>query len=87
VVPTREIYWNISGEELVYLFAFVAVALLVYGIHRRVRLWRLGGSEGRLDRPFERLRGLLIEVFGQRRPLRDPYAGIAHLFIFYGFLA
>ena len=89
--PTREIYWNIAGEALIYLFALIAVGLLAYGIFRRVRLWRLGlrldGEEARLDRLAERLGGLLLEVFGHRRLLREPYAGVAHLLIFYGFLA
>jgi Fe-S oxidoreductase/nitrate reductase gamma subunit len=87
MVPEREIYWNIPAGSLVYLFALIAAGFLAYGIYRRVRLWRLGGGEARLDRVAERLAGVLIEVFGQRRPLRDPYPGIAHLFIFYGFLA
>jgi len=30
--PTREIYWNIVGGALLYLFALVAVGLLAYGI-------------------------------------------------------
>ena len=85
--PTREIYWNISGGTLLYVFLLAALGLLAYGIYRRVRLWGLGGEVQRLDRLGERLRGLLVEVFGQRRPLRDPYPGIAHLLIFYGFLA
>jgi len=88
--PTREIYWNISGETLIYVFLAAALGGLAYGIHRRVRLWRLGGPGGeaqRLDRRGLRLRGLLVEVFGQRRPLRDPYPGVAHLLVFYGFLA
>jgi Fe-S oxidoreductase/nitrate reductase gamma subunit len=85
--PTREIYWNITGEALIYLFALLAVGALAYGIFRRVRLWRLGGAEARLDRLPERLRGLLLEVFGHARQLREPYPGLAHLFIFYGFLA
>jgi Fe-S oxidoreductase/nitrate reductase gamma subunit len=84
---TREIYWNITSGTLIYLFALVAVGFLIYGVHRRLRLWRLGGAEARFDRLTERLAGLLIEVFGHRRQLRDPTAGIAHLFIFYGFLA
>jgi Fe-S oxidoreductase/nitrate reductase gamma subunit len=84
---TREIYWNITGGPLIYLFAAVAVGILIYGIHRRLRLWRLGGAEARGDRLPERLRGLLAEIFGHRRQLRDPTSGIAHLFIFYGFLA
>ena len=86
-MPTREIYWNISGEALIYLFLLIAMGFLAYGIYRRVRLWRLGGREARFDRLGERLWGLLLEVFGHRRQLRDPYPGIAHLFIFYGFLA
>jgi hypothetical protein len=87
--PTREIYWNISGGTLLYLFLLVALGFLAYGIYRRVRLWRLGGPPGeadRFDRLGERVQGLLVEVFGQRRPLRDAYPGIAHLLLFYGFL-
>jgi Fe-S oxidoreductase/nitrate reductase gamma subunit len=87
MVPTREIYWNIVGGALIYALALVAVGFLAAGIYRRVRLWRLGRGEARLDRVPERLRGLLVEVFGHRRPLRDPYPGVAHLLIFYGFLA
>jgi Fe-S oxidoreductase/nitrate reductase gamma subunit len=86
-VPTREIYWNISEGSLIYLLALVAVGFLVYGTRARLRLWRLGGDEARFDRLPERLSGLLIEIFGQRRQLRDPVPGIAHLLIFYGFLA
>jgi Fe-S oxidoreductase/nitrate reductase gamma subunit len=85
--PTREIYWNISGQTLLYVLLLAALGFLAHGIYRRVRLWRLGGEVQRLDRPGERLLGLLVEVFGQRRPLRDPYPGIAHLLIFYGFIA
>jgi Fe-S oxidoreductase/nitrate reductase gamma subunit len=85
--PTREIYWNITSGALIYGFALVAVGFLIYGVHRRLRLWRLGGGEARHDRLPERLGGLLIEIFGHRRQLRDAFPGVAHLFIFYGFLA
>jgi len=85
--PTREIYWNITYGGLIYLFAAIAVGILVYGVYQRLRLWRLGGSDARFDRIPERIRGLLIEIFGHRRQLRDPIPGLAHLFIFYGFLA
>jgi Fe-S oxidoreductase/nitrate reductase gamma subunit len=87
MVPTREIYWNIVGGTWIYAFAVVAVGLVAYGIYRRTRLWRLGTAARRGDRPGRRLAGLLAEVFGHRRLLRDRYAGIAHLFIFYGFFA
>lgn len=85
--PTREIYWNITYGALIYAFAAAAVAVLVWGVLQRWRLWQLGGGEARFDRIPERLRGLLIEIFGHRRQLRDPIPGLAHLFIFYGFLA
>ncbi len=85
--PTREIYWNISGGTLLYVFLLAALGSLAYGIYQRVRLWGLGAEVQRLDRQGLRLRGLLVEVFGQRRPLRDRYPGIAHLLLFYGFLA
>ncbi|MEE9279241.1 MAG: (Fe-S)-binding protein [Myxococcota bacterium] len=85
--PTREIFWNVDGEALIYPLALLALGVLGYGIWRRVRLWGVGLPEARFDRPGERLAGLLAEVFGQRRLLRSPYSGIAHLLIFYGFLA
>jgi Fe-S oxidoreductase/nitrate reductase gamma subunit len=87
LTPTREIFWNVVDGGAIYLFALAAAALLGYGIYRRVRLWRLGEREVRLDRIGERLRGVALEVFAHRRPLREPYPGIAHLLIFYGFLA
>lgn len=86
-MPTREIYWNIVGGALIYLFAVAAGAFLVWTVWSRIRLWRLGGPEIRTDRLRERLRGLATEVFGHRRLLRDRVTGIAHLLVFYGFLA
>lgn len=84
---TREIYWNIVGGKLIYLLFAAALAVLVRGVYRRYLLWKLGGGEERFDRIPERLKGLLIEVFGQSRQLRRLYPGLMHTFIFYGFLA
>ena len=84
--PTREIFWNIVFGPAIYGLAIIAVGLLLRGAWRRIGLWRLGAPEDRSDRLGERFRGLLIEVFGQRRHLRDPFPGVAHLLIFYGFL-
>jgi Fe-S oxidoreductase/nitrate reductase gamma subunit len=84
---TREIYWNIVGGGLIYAFAAVAAGLLAWGIWRRVRLWRLGGPALRTDRIGARIARLVAEVFGQRRALRDPVPGVAHLLVFYGFIA
>ncbi len=83
--PTREIYWNIAFGELIYLLAVIAVGAMGWGIWQRVQLWRLGGGEARFDRIPERLWGLVAEVFGHKRMLRESYPGLMHLFIFYGF--
>jgi Fe-S oxidoreductase/nitrate reductase gamma subunit len=85
--PTRQIYWNIAGHTLIYGFLFVAASILGYRIYQRVKLWRLGSGELRIDRIPERIRFALGEVFSQRRQLREPFMGVAHLFIFYGFMA
>ena len=83
--PTRQIYWNIVDGGWIYLFFAISAAVFVYTIQRRVRLWRLAGAADRFDRLGERFRGLVVEVFGQRRLFRDLYAGISHALIFYGF--
>lgn len=85
MVPTREIFWNIVDGWWIYPFATVAMAVFAWGIVRRLRLWRLGGPAARLDRPWQRIRGVFAEVFGQKRQLRQGYAGVAHALIFYGF--
>ncbi len=85
--PTRQIYWNIAGHALVYGFLIAALVVVAVTIHRRVRVWRLGTEESRTDRIGERLRFTLTEIFLQRRQLREPFMGLAHLLIFYGFLA
>jgi Fe-S oxidoreductase/nitrate reductase gamma subunit len=85
--PTREIYWNVVGGGLLYVLALVAVAFFAWGVFRRVRLWRLGAPEARLDRIWERTAGLLMEVVGHRRHRRRSFPAVIHLLIFYGFLA
>ncbi|MFT5442716.1 MAG: nitrate reductase gamma subunit, partial [Myxococcota bacterium] len=85
--PTRQIYWNIAGHALIYGFLILALAAVGYTIYQRTRLWKLGTEEQRLDRIGERIRFALAEIFLHRRQLREPFMGVAHLFIFYGFLA
>ena len=87
MLPTREIYWNIIAGPIIYLMALIAAVFLGYGIWRRVQLWRLGRPENRLDRIPHRIWGLVSEVLGHRKQLRDIYPGLMHLFIFYGFFA
>jgi Fe-S oxidoreductase/nitrate reductase gamma subunit len=84
----RQVFWNAETFEP-FLFFFTAIALLifVYGIHRRWRLWvALGKPETPLDRLPERMKALLINGLLQVKTFREPYPGIMHGLIFFGFL-
>src|SRR5256886_15994039 len=49
---------------------------------------RLGRDEARIDHPWRRVRDELVVYLGQRKLLKRPYyiRGLAHAFIFWGFL-
>jgi len=55
---------------------------------RLYRFLRLGRPEARLDHPWRRIRDELVIYLGQRKLLKRPYyvRGLAHAFIFWGFL-
>ncbi len=83
-VPTREIYWNISGIVWMYVLAVVAIAIFVYGFYRRYRLWKVGQPEVRWDNVGIRLRLVLKYAVGQARVIRKAYPGVMHVLIFAG---
>jgi len=90
-VPTRVIGWNVSEVAYAVMYVLVAVQALVlaYAFTRRYRAWRQGKPYGPIDRVGERLRQSLSVAFLHRRLIRPGYvyAGVMHLFIFYGFVA
>ncbi len=73
-----------------YPLIVVPVAVAVFAFWRRARLhWavvRSGRPLDRSDRPPERIKGVLVHVFGQPRMLRDPGPGLMHLAIFWAFV-
>ena len=85
---TREIFWNVGSwvRWPVYGLGFIVVLILVYGLTRRIRLWRTGRPEYRLDNVLKRIGSLLSFGLFHRRILKDPYPGISHLLIFWGFI-
>src|SRR5215208_4379034 len=89
-MPTRQIAWNVSEFALAVMYALVAVQalLLFYSGTRRYRAWRRGRPSGPILKVGFRLRTALGVVFVHRRLLRPGYvyAGLMHLFIFYGFV-
>ncbi len=84
--PTREVLWNISHVEVLYLLFALALAVAAYGVWRRVQTWRQGLPVDRFDRPKERLQLLLKHALGQQRTLRERHARIFHACIFFGFI-
>src|SRR5579859_5037309 len=89
-MPTRPIGWNVSEIAFALMYALVAVQALAlgYGFSRRYVAWRSGKPFGPIDGVGRRLRQALSVVFLHRRLIRRGYvyAGVMHLFIFYGFV-
>ncbi|MEK6562071.1 MAG: (Fe-S)-binding protein, partial [Candidatus Binatota bacterium] len=85
MIPTREIYWNISAVWVMYVLLIPTLLIFAYGIYRRFRLWQLGRPEQRCDLVFQRIKGLAVYAFGHARILTHRYAGLFHILIFSGF--
>lgn len=85
-MPTREIYWNISGTFVMYLLLLPTVAVFAYGLWRRVRLWRIGKPDGRLDQIPRRLGLLFRHAVMQARLAQNPLAGFFHILFSWGFV-
>ena len=76
-----------NTNSLVLLVLLVlAVGAFGYNALRLYQLLRLGRSHGRFDRIGDRFKSFLVHVLGQKRVLEEPYSGILHLFIFWGFI-
>jgi Fe-S oxidoreductase/nitrate reductase gamma subunit len=84
--PTREIYGNIVGGEVVYLFMIVSFGLLGWALYQRFRLWQQGRPENRFDRLGERLKAMLIHGLGQQKTLREGTPGLLHFLMYAGFI-
>jgi Fe-S oxidoreductase/nitrate reductase gamma subunit len=73
-----------------YLASAIAAAFLAFSIYRRYKLWRMGKPDDRSKNIGERIRVFIrtsiVDVLAHRRFLRDPYAGVMHLVIFWGFV-
>lgn len=86
---TREIWWNVPAwlTGALYLGSAVTLGYSVALGWRHLRSWLRGrDAGGRLDLKAA-LPDLWSEVFGHRKLFRDRRAAVAHLLVFYGFLA
>lgn len=65
----------------------VALALFSRSVKQLIATLRsVGKPVDRFDHPWERVRNVLRVALGQSKLLREPFAGILHLLIFWGFL-
>jgi Fe-S oxidoreductase len=62
-----------------------ANGFFLFTVYKLYQIMRLGQSEDRFNRIFERIKGVVTFVLGQQRVLREP-AGWGHFFIFWGFV-
>ena len=77
----------------VYLLAITFFATATFILYRNaIRLILLGQKSDLLDNKLQRFLGIMKPVFGQSKvlqsfSLKTDIAGLAHLFIFWGFLS
>lgn len=94
--PIRETFINIPewAEVALYLGSVVSVAMLAWGLWRRMRLWQIGRQTLRdmLMQDWlktnvpQGIKQILVYVFGQKRLVRKAYAGTMHVGLFWGFV-
>jgi len=71
------------------LFLIVLVAALgffSYNAQRLARYLTTGHDERRTDHPWTRLRNVVVIGIGQAKILREPFAGMLHASVFWGFV-
>jgi Fe-S oxidoreductase/nitrate reductase gamma subunit len=89
MTPFRVNLWDLPVwvYPIHWTVVIICGALVVYGLWRHVRLWRMGRPTMRTDQVGKRIGGLLLYGLGQRRVLSQAYPGLMHGLIFYGFVA
>jgi Fe-S oxidoreductase/nitrate reductase gamma subunit len=87
--PYRVNLWDLPEWMYPIHWTIVVIcgALVVYGLWRRIRLWRMGRAAVRTDQVGRRIGGLLLFGLGQRRVLSQAYPGMMHALLIYGFIA
>jgi Fe-S oxidoreductase/nitrate reductase gamma subunit len=86
-VLTREIFGNVPRGARIgfYILAVVAIAIWLYGVFRRVRLWKQGLHKGRRVSLSAAFRRLFRDVLLQQRIWGRGAASLAHVLLFSGF--
>lgn len=77
---------SLTEMIFVWIIFISAISLFAGTAEKRIGALIQGAKTQPFDRPFKRIKGVLEFAFLQKRLLRDSYAGIYHLFIFWGFI-
>ncbi|NOZ60215.1 MAG: iron-sulfur-binding reductase, partial [Calditrichaeota bacterium] len=86
MLPSREVFWNISFHNLLYPLALIAIVLFIYGFYRRAKLWAAGQPHEITGSAGQRLKLLLTYGIAQGRVLKEIYPGLMHLLMYLGFV-
>jgi Fe-S oxidoreductase/nitrate reductase gamma subunit len=88
-MPIRETFWNIPqwAEIAQYILGLLTIIVFAYGVLHRVRRWRQGQPEKRLDHIWTRVWSVFTQAILQLRTAQEAYAGVMHLTIFWGMFA
>lgn len=79
--------WLLWVNWIAFLFVTVyAISLFVYVVKTRVQYIKLGKKVEFDKRMKERLQKIWINVFGQKKLLKDKKSGAIHVMFFYGFI-
>ena len=85
----RQVFWNAEYfEPVLFLFTAIALAIMAYGFYRRWRMWKALGkpeTEDRFANRNERLKYLFRNAILQMNTFKEPYPGVMHGLIFFGF--
>ena len=77
----RELFFNIDNFWALYLLLPFVISIIIYGLVRRSRVWRLGKPQFSFDHLPTRILRVLRGGAGTERVLRDGYSGVMHICI------
>src|SRR5215211_5766385 len=76
-----------TSGNVVFLFVLVAaLGFFSFNAQLLVRYLRVAHDEDRGNDPWTRLRNVVVIGIGQSKILRDPFAGVLHASVFWGFM-
>jgi Fe-S oxidoreductase len=79
-------FLGVSGTLWFVLLTLVTLVVLAWSLSRKFQVMMAGRKDVTLDRWGERIKGLFVFAFGQKRMFQEPGAGLMHALIFWGFL-